>query len=182
MKRPIVHVPETILTSPAKTVVRFDKRLTRLVTDMKDTLLATRNPKGVGLAAPQIGQSVRLFVTRPKESDSIRVFINPHIVHLSHRQTQGVPERENKLEGCLSVPKIWGRVRRAVSLTLRYQDEQGNTKEKKFSGFVATIIQHETDHVNGILFTHRALEQKQKLYQAARDEKGKEVLEEIELK
>jgi peptide deformylase len=182
MKRPLVHVPDPVLTTPAKTVVAFDKKLARLITDMKDSLVATRNPKGVGLAAPQIGEPWRIFVTRPKESDPIRVFINPEIHNASPERTKGIPERDNKMEGCLSIPKIWGNVKRAVALTLRYQDEKGNPHEESFKGFIATIIQHETDHINGILFTHRVLEQKEKLYQIGHDEKGQEVLEEIVLR
>ena len=178
MKRAIVYAPNDVLTAPAKTVTRFDKKLVLLIADMKDTLIATKNPKGVGLAAPQIGESVRVFLTKPH--DDIRVFINPEIIQKSG-QTEGVPERENKLEGCLSIPTIWGKVKRATSLTLKYYDERGTIHHEQFSGFLATIIQHETDHVNGILFTHRALMQKEKLYQATRDEKGKEVLEEITL-
>ena len=93
--------------------------------------------------------------------------------------TDGVPERENKLEGCLSIPKIWGKVKRAKTLTLQYRDEKGTVHKEEFSGFIATIIQHETDHTNGILFTQRVLEQKEKLYETGKDEEGKEVLEEI---
>lgn len=180
--KPIVLVPNAVLTSPSQTVTRFDAKLESLIRQMRETLKATRNPKGVGLAAPQIGESVRVFVVRPKESDPIRVFINPEIVSASPDQTEGVPERDNKLEGCLSIPKIWGKVRRANTLTLRFRDEKGVPHEETFKGFTATIIQHETDHVNGVLFTQRVLEQNEKLYQAAQDEKGKEILEEILLK
>lgn len=179
---PIVHVPNNVLTTPAKTVTQFDKRLHTLIREMTATLKATRNPKGVGLAAPQVGIPMRIFLTRPREKDPIRVFVNSEIIKLSTEQTEGVPERENKLEGCLSIPKIWGRVKRAATLTLRYQDEHGAAHEEEFSGFLATIIQHETDHTNGVLFTRRVLEQQGKLYQAAKDKEGKEVLEEIELK
>ena len=94
-------------------------------------------------------------------------------------QTDGVPERNNKLEGCLSIPKIWGKIKRAKTLTLRFQDEQGREHEEQFTGFLATIIQHETDHTNGILFTQRVLEQKSKMYQTGKDDDGKEILEEI---
>lgn len=181
MKKPIVLVPKTVLTSPAKTVTQFDEKLATIIEDMKATLIATRNPKGVGLAAPQIGLPLRLFVTRPNEKSSIRAFANPEIVEVSHDVTDGVPERSNKLEGCLSIPNIWGKVRRMTTLTLRYQDEHGVAHEEKFSGFLATIIQHETDHTNGILFTQRVLEQQEKLYQVATDEEGKEILEEIKL-
>lgn len=180
--KPIVKVPNAILTGVAKPVTNFDKRLTRLIDDLKTTLVATRNPKGVGLAAPQIGESYRVFVTRPREKEAIRVFINPEIIIRSDNLTDGVPERSNKLEGCLSIPTVWGRVKRALSLTLRYQDEKGESHEEAFTGFLATIIQHETDHLNGTLFTHRVLEQQGKFYQAGKDEDGKEILEEIELK
>ena len=153
-----------------------------MIAHMKKALLSARNPKGVGLAGPQAGFQYRLFLTKPTEKDDIRVFINPEILTLSKKTTEGVPERENKLEGCLSIPNVWGKVKRSYSLTLRYQDETGQTHKEKFSGFLATIIQHETDHLNGMLFTHRVLEQKGKFYQATKDENGKEVLEELEIK
>ena len=179
--KPIVTTPNPVLTSPAKTVTSFDKRLARLIATMKSTLLAGSNPKGVGLAAPQIGEPWRIFITRPTEKSSIRVFTNPEIVKLSEEKTDGVPERDNKLEGCLSIPNIWGRVNRSQSLTLRYQDEQGVAHTEQFTGFLATIIQHETDHTNGVLYAQRVLEQKGKFYQAAKDEAGKDILEEITL-
>lgn len=179
--KPIVLVPNKVLTTQAQAVTVFDKRLVKLVVRMKAALLSTKNPKGVGLAAPQIGQLWRVFVTRPKEDSVTRVFINPEIINRSDDVTDGVPERENKLEGCLSIPKIWGKVKRAKTLTLRYQDEGGNLHTEKFMGFLATIIQHETDHTNGILFTQRVLEQKSTLYQTGKDSEGKEVLEEIVL-
>jgi peptide deformylase len=178
----IVNVPNPVLTLPAKPITSFDKKFTKLVAEMKSTLIATTNPKGVGLAAPQIGEPYRVFVTRPHEKDKIRVFVNPEITNLSGDSTEGVPERENKLEGCLSIPRIWGKVARAKHLTLVYQDETGVRHEEVFKGFMATIIQHETDHINGILFTHRILEQKGVFYQSAKDEKGKDILEEVTLK
>ncbi len=175
----IIATPNPVLSIPAKTVTSFDKRLTRLIRDMKATLRAAVNPKGVGLAAPQIGEPWRIFVTRPTEKSNIRIFINPEIIAKSGGLTDGVPQRDNKLEGCLSIPKIWGRVKRAGQLTLRYQDETGAPHEEQFTGFLATIIQHETDHTNGILFVQRVLEQKGKLYQSALDENKKEILEEV---
>lgn len=179
--KPIVHVPDNILTTPAKIITVFDTKLKRTIADMTETLRATVHPKGVGLAAPQVGLELRLFITKPTPQAAVRVFINPEIIKRSKTQTTGVPERENKLEGCLSIPEIWGRVKRAASLTLRYQDETGKSHEENFTGFLATIIQHETDHVNGILFTQRVLEQKGKLYEVEKDKDGKDVLEEITL-
>lgn len=175
----IVRVPNDVLAHPSDPVTSFDKKLTRLISEMKATLLATTNPKGVGLAAPQIGESVRVFITKPNESANIRVFINPEIISRSDDLTDGVPERENKLEGCLSIPNIWGRVSRAKRLTLSYTDEKGTKKTESFSGFLATIIQHETDHINGVLFTLRVLEQKGTLFQNAKGENGKDELVEV---
>ena len=179
--KPIVHVPNTVLTTPSKTVTSFDKRLAQLISDMKKTLLGASNPKGVGLAAPQIGENWRVFITKPWERSKIRVFINPEIIKRSIERTDGVPERDNKFEGCLSIPKIWGKVKRIATISLRYQDQKGKVHEEEFKGFLATIIQHETDHTNGILFTQRVLEQKGKIYQTAKDKEGKEILEEISL-
>ncbi len=179
--KPIVLVPNPVLTSPAAPVTTFDRSLTTLLTHMHETLIATVDPKGVGLAATQVGVGLRVFITKPTAKAAIRDFINPVIVRTSDKKTDGIPERENKLEGCLSIPKIWGNVHRATSLTLRYQDPKGETHEEMFTGFLATIIQHETDHINGILFTQRVLEQKEKLYQILPDEDGKEVLDEIKI-
>src|SRR3990172_8376684 len=105
--KPIVHVPNPVLTAPARPITMFDTQVKKLVSTMKATLIATKNPKGVGLAAVQIGESYRAFVTKPRENSPIRAFINPEITKSSSELTDGVPERENKLEGCLSIPGIW---------------------------------------------------------------------------
>lgn len=179
MKPAIVSVPHPVLSTPAKRVTAFDKKLMDLVRTMTETLLFTVNPKGVGLAAPQIGVGSQVFITKPNTTSTVRVFINPTIIDRDPSVTDGVPERGNKLEGCLSIPNVWGKVKRTTKLRLRYQDISGETHEEEFSGFLATIIQHETDHVNGILFTQRVLEQKGKLYQVGKDDEGKEELQEI---
>jgi len=179
--KPIVLVPNNVLVSPAKTVTAFDEKLKRLICDMEESLLSAIDPKGVGLAATQIGVGLRIFLTKPNEKAKIRAFINPEIITCSKDITDGVPERGNKLEGCLSIPNIWGKVHRVSSLTLKYQDETGKVHEEEFKGFHATIIQHETDHINGILFTQRVVEQKEKLFQVATDDNGEEVLEELKI-
>lgn len=177
--RPIVHIPHDVLTSPARTVTKFDKKLKDLVSEMEKTLKATRKPKGVGLAATQIGEPYRLFLTRPDAKSDIRVFVNPEIIHKGTTETP--KEKENKLEGCLSIPDIWGDVTRPDEVTIRYQDIDGNLHEEEIKGFLATIVQHETDHTNGILFTQRVAEQKGRFYKSITDENGKEVLEEISI-
>ena len=175
--KPIVHIPELVLTTPTKPVVVFDKKLACIISDMKTTLLHATNPKGVGLAATQIGIPLAIFCTRPKEKDEVRVFINPKIIKSDTPISNA--DKTNQLEGCLSIPGVWGTVNRSPSLTLVYQDERGTSIEEQFSGFLATIVQHEMDHLQGVLFTQRVLEQKNKFYQTAKDDSGKEVLEEV---
>lgn len=177
--KPIVLIPNPALSAVSRKVTKFDRKLQQLVNDMKSALLAAKNPKGVGLAAPQIGENWQIFVTKPTSKDPIRVFINPEIV--SKSKSMDNLKKQGKLEGCLSVPNIWGEVNRASSLTLNYHDENGQIHTEEFGGFIATIIQHEMDHLQGTLFTYRVLEQKGKLYQTTKDKSGKEVLEEISL-
>lgn len=185
----IVTVPNKVLTSPAKKVGKIDKKVKQVIDQMKKDLVNHDNPKGVGLAAPQIGVNLRIFITKPTEASPIEVFINPQIIESS--QDLGEIERPNegrisirrdkKLEGCLSIPNVWGYLKRPKKVTLRYLDENGKNQEREFTGFKATIVQHETDHINGVLFTQRVLEQKQKLYRIEEDNKGDEELIEIRI-
>lgn len=185
----IVTAPNTVLTTPAKKVKKIDKKILQIVAQMKKTLTETDNPKGVGLAAPQIGIPLAIFITRPKENSNIDVFINPKIIWQSSQVSEIIREedgksslrKENKLEGCLSIPNIWGHLKRPIKIKLRYMDIAGIWREKEFEGFMATIVQHETDHLNGTLFTQRVLQQKEKLYRIEEDEKGEEKLVKIEI-
>lgn len=186
----IVTVPNPVLTTPAKSVASLDKKILTIIADMKKTLLEKANPKGVGLAAPQIGIPLRIFITKPTAEAQIEVFINPQVLKLSkekseikrpaENKTKG-KVREKKLEGCLSIPNVWGYLKRSNRVNIRYTDLSGKTIDKEFSGFMATIIQHETDHLEGILFTRRVLEEGKLLYRIEADEKGEEKLVEIEL-
>lgn len=184
----ITTVPSDVLTTPAKSITKIDKRIKDVIARMKRELINTKNPRGVGLAAPQISESLRLFITRPTPSSAIRVFCNPEIlwhaddlVDIDRPTTETKRKNDDKkLEGCLSIPNVWGNLKRPSRVTLRFMDEAGGTKEETFSGFMATIVQHETDHVNGVLFTQRVLEQKEKLYRIETDN-GEEQLVEIKL-
>lgn len=183
----IVTVPNVVLTTPAKKVERIDKKILQIIERMKEELLNTKNPRGVGLAAPQIAQPVTIFITRPTPDTPIEVFINPEIIWASKEQAEISPpdnskpslRREKKLEGCLSIPKVWGYLKRAKKVKLRYLDLNGIQQKRQYTGFMATIVQHETDHLNGILYTKRVLEQGQKLYEIEKNEKGEEKLIEI---
>jgi Glu-tRNA(Gln) amidotransferase subunit E-like FAD-binding protein len=86
-----------------------------------------------------------------------------------------------KLEGCLSLPNIWGEIARKPSITLSYLDKKGKNHTKTFKGLFSVIIQHEVDHLNGILFPKKVLEQKGKLYKSHKNEKGEDVFEKIEI-
>lgn len=185
----IITVPNSVLTTPAKEVKKVDKKVKQIIEEMKRVLVATQNPKGVGLAAPQIGVSLRIFITRPKETSFIRTFLNPQIIwsspQLAEIKRENIAEKtlrkEKKLEGCLSIPEIWGYLKRPAQVKLKYMDTNGKWLEEEFEGFMATIVQHETDHLNGILFTQRVLGQNSKLYRIEKNEQGKEELVEVEI-
>lgn len=118
---------------------------------------------GVGLAAPQIGVSQRIIVVWSKGSKALLPMINPEIVWKSKRTKLGVPESKIPFEGCLSVPGFWGKVRRHSVIKLRYLTPYNQRVIRKFKGITGVIIQHETDHLDGILFTDRIIKQGGKL-------------------
>jgi len=180
MSPPIVLAPHAVLAKKAETVTKFDVKLKRLIRDMKATLNSTTNPKGVGLAAPQIGVATRLFITKPTTKSPIRVFINPEIIESSGME-EANDKNDSKLEGCLSVPSIWGKVKRNTTVTLQYVDETGTPHTETFHGLMAVIVQHETDHTNGILFTQRLVEQRGKAYIITKDHDGKDTLQELSI-
>ena len=185
----IITVPNKILTTPAKPVGKIDKKIKQIIQQMKDDLINKKNPTGVCLAATQIGISLRLFITKPTQTSPVDVFINPQITWSSTdlaeierpSDTKPTLRKDRKLEGCLSIPDVWGYLKRPSKVKLKYTDIKGQPQEKEFSGFIATIIQHETDHINGILFTQRVLEQEQKFYRIEEDDNGEEELVEIQL-
>ncbi len=171
----IISVPNDILSSPTQPVAEIDERIKQLVYGMEDALLAQKDPKGVGLAANQVGEKLSLFIIKPSEKRQVKVFINPKILKLVNSLNRKVPNKKTKkqpvkLEGCLSIPRIWGPVKRAKKIFLDYQDLTGKQYHKWFSGFEATIIQHEVDHLKGIVFTQRSMEQDEKLYKEVGDE------------
>lgn len=179
--KPIVHTPDPVLVKKAAEVGKIDKKITRIIEDMRKTLLHADNPKGVGLAAPQIGISLQIFLLRPEETDPMRVFINPVITKQSKKMLDGIPGSDSHVEGCLSIPHVWGIVKRHQSLTLAFQDEFGKKHEEVFTDFEAIIVQHEVDHLHGILFPKRVIEQKGQLYKPGTDADGNEVLEPLEI-
>jgi len=194
----IVTTPENILSEVSKPVINFDKKLKEILLSMEETLRATKDPIGVGLAAPQVGLSLRIFQLRPDEKSSVRSIINPEILSISDelnddlvqsaRKKKAVddgkipaPKGKRLLEGCLSIPNIWGYVQRKKEVKLSFQDENGLQHEEIFKGFPAVIVQHEIDHLNGILFTKHVMDQNEVLYRSSKDKDNEDVFEEIDL-
>ena len=149
MIRPIVAYGDPILRKIAQDIDQNYPDLKQLIADMYDTMY---NAHGVGLAAPQIGLSVRLFVVdgEPFDPENLKdfkkVFINAQIIEESQ-------EEVNFNEGCLSIPDVRGDVLRPNWIKMSYLDEKMRPIEAAFEGLAARIIQHEYDHIDGILFT-----------------------------
>lgn len=165
----LVTVPNDILVTPSKPITVFNKHLERIVREMEETLIAQVDPQGVGLAAPQVGLDITLFIMKPTPKSKTTVCVNPVILEMSKAHAPKVEdeddeEHEKPLEGCLSIPKIWAPVVRPKRVHLEYQKLDGSKTTEWFTGFKAVIVQHEVDHLNGILFTRRALEQEAQLY------------------
>ncbi|MCL4354347.1 peptide deformylase [Patescibacteria group bacterium] len=177
----IITTNNGVLLKKAVEVKKFDKKLLDIIDGMKKTLNETFDPVGVGLAAPQVGLPLRLFITKPTEKSEIKVFVNPQIIEEENIKEKPKKTKKKLLEGCLSIPNIWGNVSRKREVTLEYHDEKGKKHRRKFTGFPATIIQHEMDHLNGVLFTKRVLEQKQKIYKSFKNSEGEDEFEEMKI-
>lgn len=119
----------------------------QFIRDMHETLAHTEN--GIGLAAPQAGKNLRIFVVAPALGLNQTVFINPVITKLSE-------EKESMEEGCLSVPGLYGNTKRATSLKLEAYNERGRKFKMKADGLIAQLVQHEVGHLDGALFTDSA--------------------------
>lgn len=142
----IVTYPAKVLSRPARRLSPGDLDLDQLFLEMVE---AMSEHCGVGLAAPQVGRSIRFLVVEDRETGDKHPFVNPQIIESSE-------EREIGPEGCLSFPGLWGDVIRHTAITLRYQDLDFNEHEQEFSGFFARVLQHEIDHLNGVLLNDRA--------------------------
>lgn len=178
--KPIVITPHPVLNNKTAPVEKFDESLGKILREMEQALLSAKDPKGVGLAAPQIGYTLKIFAMKPKEDAKVTLYINPKIIEIAQVETR-LSKQNTPLEGCLSIPNTWGVVNRKTWVTLSFQDSHGKSKTKKFKGFPAIIVQHEMDHLSGILFTQRVLAQQGKLYEIVKDKQGKESLKELPL-
>jgi peptide deformylase len=144
--RNIVKRGDELLAKKSRPVEKFDRRFQILIDDMIDTM---RKSEGVGIAAPQVGILRRAVVIKPGEDAPEMVLVNPEIVAQSG-SVEGT-------EGCLSVPEIWGIVPRPEKIEVKAQDRHGNPLHFHAEGYTARVICHEVDHLEGILFTERAV-------------------------
>ena len=156
--REIVTLPQAILRHKARKVTDFGPDLQALADDMVETM---RVAPGVGLAAPQVGESIRLIVIEYGDEEDeelppkLYVMANPEITRTSEETVIGA-------EGCLSIPSVQGEVERFAAVTVKGLNRHGRPMTVKARGWLARIFQHEIDHLDGILFVDRA----QKLWQA----------------
>lgn len=148
---PIYAYGSSVLRKKASNIDANHPNLKELIDNMFETMYESN---GIGLAAPQIGESIRLFIVDgteiddPSTTDFKKVFINAEIL-------DEFDEKWDYEEGCLSIPTIRADVNRHGTLRIRYQDENFKQHEEEFDGMAARIIQHEYDHIEGILFTDR---------------------------
>lgn len=153
--RPLCLFPNPLLSTPAKNVADFGNELHQLVTDLRDTLY--KSP-GVGLAAPQIGVSLRVSVidiSRRKSSKAKPAAPNHGLITLVNPVLLKAQGRQIPREGCLSVPDFLADIRRYEQVTVQAQNENGEEFILTSTGFEALAVQHEMDHLDGKLFLDR---------------------------
>ncbi len=138
-----------VLREKSKPITQITKAHKKLVKDMEKTMI---KQSGIGLAAPQVGVNIRLLVARLNSNTDNELsihMINPEITTCSDEKV--VAE-----EGCLSLPKQWGDVERSKEIHVRFQDIRGDSRSLRLEGLNARVIQHEIDHLEGVLFTDKA--------------------------
>jgi len=149
--RTMRHLPDPVLRQKTKRVSAIDSSIQRLIDDMVETM---HQANGVGLAAPQVGVSLRVVVIQMPGEEPIAI-VNPKMV-------KRAGERE-VTEGCLSVPGYAGEIKRSISVTVKGQNRQGGAIRLKATGLMAEALEHELDHLNGILYIDH-LESQDKLH------------------
>jgi peptide deformylase len=146
--REIIKLPDPLLKKVSKPVDKITPEILKLMDDMLETMYSA---PGIGLAAVQIGVPQRLVVidiARDEAPKNPLYFINPEIVWASE-------ELNEHEEGCLSIPEVFDKVKRPAQVRIRYLDREGAEREMHCDGLLATCIQHEIDHLNGVLFIDR---------------------------
>ncbi|CAM3085512.1 peptide deformylase [Filibacter tadaridae] len=144
--RKIVEHPSPILKKKCETVVKFDRKLAKLLDDMHDTMIAA---DGIGLAAPQIGESVQVAIVDMGEGQEVIELVNPVITAIGGSEVE--------VEGCLSFPGLYGEVERPFFVRVEAQERDGSLYELEAEDYEARAIIHEIDHLNGVLFDSKII-------------------------
>jgi len=142
--RIVLYGEDDVLREKAKPITKINESVHKLLDDLRDTMYSN---KGVGLAAPQIGVLKRAIVVDAGEG--LIELINPEILEASGKEAD--------LEGCLSIPGVLGEVERAASVVVHGLDREGREIKVQANGFCARALQHEIDHLDGVLFIDRAV-------------------------
>lgn len=154
----IIKIPDPLLNQKSQKVGEYTQEVKNIIQNLLDTVRKP-NSGAAGLSAPQIGKLLRICVARrfiknpndpEKEITKEYVLVNPKIVTASE-------EKSTHWEGCLSIPDTFGLVERPAKIKIKAQDENGDEINIKTTGFFATVIQHEIDHLDGILFTSKII-------------------------
>ncbi|NLO88045.1 MAG: peptide deformylase [Firmicutes bacterium] len=144
--RNIRKLGDPVLRAKAKEVTEFDEKIHGYLQDMAETMA---HYSGVGLAAPQIGLDLAMVVIKLGEDFPLLELINPRIVESSGEDIA--------VEGCLSIPGVHGEVKRSAEVEVQFQDRMGRKKTMRASGFLARAVQHELDHLQGVLFIDKVI-------------------------
>lgn len=144
--RPLIFLPDPVLRLKSAPIKAIDKTINTLIGDMFETMY---DAPGIGLAAVQVGEPVKLITIdlskKTEEEKNPQVFINPEIIWSSE-------EESSYEEGCLSIPEYYAEVARPAQVKVKFRDASGTEKELLAEGLLATCLQHEIDHLNGVLF------------------------------
>jgi len=144
--RPIIKYPNEILTTKCREVEVFDEKLATLLDDMYDTMIAS---DGIGIAAPQVGETIQVAIVDLGEGQEVIEMINPEVVEIGGSEIE--------VEGCLSFPDIFGEVKRPFYVKVEAQDREGALYELEAEDYEARAILHEIDHLHGVLFTSKVI-------------------------
>lgn len=144
---PVIIAPDRHLARPSYEVADIDDSTVTLLENLYDTMVAH---DGIGISACQVGVMDQIFVIQLDDEDDVFELINPKILSSSGKSID--------LEGCLSLPSVFGTVERAENIVVEYFNREGDLMEMEASGYLARCIQHELDHLNGVLFTEKIIE------------------------
>jgi len=181
----IVFAPHESLRQTAEPITQVNNKLHSFIENISSTLIYN-DRKGVGLAAPQVNTRWRMFITylapgesRNEDNDrQLNIYLNPRIIKTGKQKELGGTEDSRPLEGCLSIPRIYGPVPRFPWVEIEYDYIQGDslqTNSKRFEGFPSRLVQHEIDHLDGILFTDHSLELDLPVYEEDAEDKLSEL-------